>query len=182
MTAGELAGKAAKRQKFYDSIRPLFGKITPKQTEGMEAILDEWDSRKFTDLRWLAYILATVFHETGRTMQPVKEYGGEIYLKTKKYYPYYGRDLVQTTWLRNYQKVKAFTGVDVVKDPEKIGELKLAAKVAIEFMNKGYYTGKKLSDYFNEKSDWKNARKIINGLDQAATISVYGLKFYAALI
>lgn len=172
------------RKAFFLQIRiGLYdGKITQSHVDGITAILDEWDARGFTDIRWLAYILATVYHETARTMQPITEKGGEKYLKSKKYYPYYGRDLVQTTWDYNYEKVKKFTGIDVVKNPELIAELKTAAKVAIEFMNKGWYTGKKLAHYFNDKvDDPVNARRIINGLDKAELISRYYKEFNKAL-
>ena len=37
-----------------------------------------------------AYVLATAFWETARTIQPVREMGGEKYLRSKKCYPYVG--------------------------------------------------------------------------------------------
>ena len=168
----------------YDIIREkLFsGKLTQTQVNGIEAILDEWDNQGHKDKRWLAYILATVYHETAKRMQPVKEFGGEAYLKTKKYYPYYGRDLVQTTWKENYEKVKEFTGVDVVTKPYLIADLKVAAATAIHFMVNGYYTGKKLSHYFNgKKDDPVNARRIINGTDKASQIAEVYKVFLQAL-
>jgi putative chitinase len=61
-------------QTFYDKIRPLFGgKLTAGQVQGMEAIIAEFGKRKLSDLRWLAYALATAFHETGKAMQPIEE-------------------------------------------------------------------------------------------------------------
>jgi hypothetical protein len=165
---------------FYDAIRPMFNPLTKSQVDGIDLILVEWTKTGEKDLRWLAYILATVFHETGKRMQPVKEGGGEAYLRSKSYYPYYGRDLVQTTWRVNYERVKKFTGVDVVSNPDLI--VTVSASVAIHFMIKGYYTGKKLGDYFNElKENWREARRIINGNDKAEMIAEYGKKFYAAL-
>ena len=167
----------------YEAINLLLfnGKISQSQKEGIEAIMAEFNKR-FTDKRWLAYILATAYHETGKKMQPVTELGGENYLKSKKYYPYYGRDLCQTTWLANYENVKAFTGVDVVSNPELIKDLKIASQVIVEFMNKGYYTGKKLSHYFDATvNDPINARRIINGTDKAALIASYYDTFRSAL-
>ncbi|MGN6352807.1 MAG: hypothetical protein ACTHLB_05425 [Parafilimonas sp.] len=171
------------RHNFFDKAKLLFGKYTQPQVDGLNAILDEWEKDPAnTDIRQLAYILATVFHETGKTMQPVKEWGGEDYLRKKSYYPYYGRDLVQTTWKENYEKVKAFSGVDVVAHPELIAQMPLAAQVAIKFMKKGHYTGKKLADYFNEtKEDAINARRIINGTYKAEIITGYYAVFKAAL-
>lgn len=157
------------------------GKVSLSQTEGINALVSEFNRRGFPDARWLSYILATVYHETGKKMQPVTEFGGQTYLKSKKYYPYYGRDLVQTTWKANYEKVKTFTGVDVVSNPELIKDLKTAAAVAVEFMNKGYYTGKKLSNYFNATvEDPINARRIINGVDRAELVASYYSKILTA--
>lgn len=147
------------------------GSLSDLQKGGIDTIITEAED---LPLNQLAYILATIYHETGRKMQPVKEYGGEAYLKSKKYYPYYGRDLVQTTWKANYEKVKEFSGIDVVANPDLIGQMPLAAKVAITFMRKGWYTGKKLSDYFSDtKEDALNARRIINGLDCAEKVVAY---------
>lgn len=64
------------REFFFDEVREnLFsGVLKPRQVEGMEAILDEWDASHATnDDRWLAYMLATAYHETGRAMGPVEE-------------------------------------------------------------------------------------------------------------
>lgn len=164
----------------FDNTRHLFNKLSPLQVRGIEAIVEEWNKRHIPDLRQLAYILATVFHETAKTMQPIKERGGEDYLKTKPYYPYYGKDLLQTTWVVNYERVKKFTGIDVVANPDLITTVSVS--VAIEFMIKGYYTGKKLSDYFNPTTeDWVHARRIINGLDKADLIAGYGRSFHSAL-
>ncbi len=156
----------------YDIIKPLFmGSFSERQLNGLNTIVEEAGD---IDDRHLAYILATIFHETGRKMQPVTEYGGEAYLKAKLYYPFYGRDLVQTTWRVNYEKVKEFSRIDVISNPELIGQMPLAARVAIKFMQQGWYTGKKLSDFFNnEISNPVGARRIINGMDKAELIAGY---------
>lgn len=172
------------RKSFFIQVRiNLFdGNLSQLQVDGLTALLDEWEKRGFTDQRWLAYILATVYHETARQIQPIKEKGGQAYLMKKAYYPYYGRDLVQTTWKANYEKVKKFTGIDVVTNPELIADLKTAAAVAIEFMNKGWYTGKKLANYFNDSvNDPVNARRIINGTDKAELIAGYYREFFKAI-
>lgn len=165
----------------YDLLNTLLfdGKLNDSQRQGIEIIIDNAEN---LSVKQLAYVLATIYHETGRKMQPCKEIGGEAYLKGKKYYPYYGRDLVQTTWVSNYQKVKAFTGIDVVNNPDLIGQMPLAAQVAITFMLKGWYTGKKLADYFtDDKEDALNARRIINGMDCAEKILAYYVNFKKAI-
>ena len=63
------------RSKFYDTIkRTLFkGSLSISQMSGMEAIFNEYELRQLNNLEWLAYILATAYHETGRRMQPIYE-------------------------------------------------------------------------------------------------------------
>jgi predicted chitinase len=168
---------------FFAAIKAngLFSTLSQKQVDGINALIKECESQNIGDTRQIAYILATVYHETAKTMQPVKEFGSEAYLRGKKYYPYYGRDLCQTTWEANYLKVKKFSGIDVIKNPELIGQMPLSAKVAVAFMSKGWYTGKKLSDYTTVlKFDAVNARRIINGTDKAELISGYYDKFLKA--
>lgn len=164
------------RRNFFDCIRPMFGgKIAGDQVDGMTKILDEWEKRKLEDKRWLAYMLATVFHETAQKMQPIQEYGSEHYLKSKPYWPYIGRGLVQVTWKTNYAKFGITEPGDLMKWPDCLLPL-------FDGMIQGMFTGKRLSDYFSTShNDPVQARKIINGLDKAAMIAGYYKKFLAPL-
>lgn len=163
------------RTAFYNAIRPLFGSISTSQVAGMESILNEWDKRSLTDLRWLAYMFATTFHETSETMQPVREYGSEAYLRSKPYYPWVGEGLVQVTWEVNHRKFGATAPGQLLTWPACLSPL-------FDGMIQGVFTGKKLGDYFNDKTaDPKNARRIINGTDRAVLIAGYYAKFLAAL-
>jgi hypothetical protein len=177
------------RKKFFDGIRgsPMPKKLNTGQVKGITVILDEWERRGLTDLRHLAYMLATTFHETAATMQPITEYGSQKYLKAKKYWPWIGRGFVQLTWEPNYiamQKLLKSAGfdVDIVADPDAALRPDVAAFIMFEGMARGTFTGKKLSTYFNAKiTDWFNARRIINILDDAAMIASYAKQFYADL-
>ena len=177
------------RKAFYDHIRKVMfsGIMSGKQVEGIEAILNEWEKRGLTDKRWLAYMLATTFHETARTMQPIEEYGrgkGRKYgipdINTGK--TYYGRGFVQLTWLSNYQTFERLLKQPLTTQPELALDLKISTEILFTGMEKGLFTGKRLSDYFNaDKEDWIHARRIINGMDCAETIASYANKFYTAL-
>lgn len=178
------------RKAFFDKVRhqPFPGSLAAQAVQGMDAILNEWERRGLTDLRWLAYMLATTFHETARTMQPIAEYGRG---RGKKYgtpdpvtgQTYYGRGFVQLTWIDNYRKMGELLGADLVNHPDKAMELHIAAAIMFEGMIRGSFTGKKLADYFDgSHTDWTNARKIINGLDKAETIAAYARQFHGALI
>lgn len=177
------------RKKFFDAIRssPFPGSLTPGQVDGINCILDEWDRRKLTDLRWLSYMLATTFHETAHTMQPIAEYGKG---KGRRYgepaangHTYYGRGFVQLTWQANYQKMSDLLEVDLVNYPDRAMEPKIATKILFVGMLLGTFTNKKLAHYFGPGvSDWVGARRIINGIDRAQEIATIARKFYAALL
>ena len=185
------------RQAFFDAVRsnPFGGRLSKSQTDGITAILDEWDKRRLTDVRWLSYMLATTKHETAHTMQPIVERGKKAYFD--KYdgrkdlgntvpgdgYRFRGRGFVQLTGRTNYVRASAKLGVDLVAMPDRALDPTIAAAIMFEGMTAGWFTGKKLADYFTDgKADWKNARRIINGLDKAASIANYGKAFYAALL
>jgi len=146
------------------------------QMEGYFKIIAEFQKQGFNDIRWLAYILATTLHETAHTMKPVKEYGSEAYLKSKKYYPWVGRGYVQLTWDYNYAKYGIRDDMDKAMDPD------FAAFIIIDGMTKGKFSGPKLSQFFTTKVDDPfNARTIVNGLDMAGLIRDYHYKILSAL-
>lgn len=137
----------------------------------------EWFKAKQCDGRKLAYVFATAWHETAFTLDPVSEYGGEAYLKSKPYYPFYGRGYVQLTWEDNYK----LYGIE--KTPNKALNPEFAAFIAIDGMLRGKFTGKKLSDYFGvDREDPIGARKIINGTDRAQQIATYYHDFLKIII
>lgn len=125
-----------------------------------------------------AYALATAYHETAHTMTPVREYGGETYLKSKKYYPYVGMGFVQLTWKYNYEKATKELGVDFVSNPKMLLNPAYSAEILVVGSSEGWFTGKKLSDYITlSKSDFTSARRIINGTDKAALIAGYAKEY-----
>ena len=169
------------RKEFYSQIRATLvkGGLNQAQVDGFEAILDEWEKRKLQDLRWLAYIMATAWHETAQLMQPIEEFGrgrGKAYAPT-----YYGRGFVQITWKRNYAKFSDVIDVDLVTHPEKALEMDNAIQILFAGMIDGLFTGKALSDYFDKNADWRGARAIVNGKDRAAEIAGYAQKIWDSL-
>jgi len=136
-------------------------------------------------LHELAYVLATAYHETAHTMKPVREYGGEKYLKSKKYYPYVGMGYVQLTWKTNYEKASKKFGVDFVAHPKLLLEPKYAAPILVVGMKEGWFTGKSLKSYIDDldepdKEDLRefaNARRIINGTDKQVEIGYLALEY-----
>lgn len=175
------------RAVFFDHVRhgPFPGKLAQAQVVGTGTILDEAERRGMIDDRWLAYMLATAYHETAHTMQPIEEYGhgkGHPYGKPVNGHVYYGRGYVQLTWDYNYKKMGDLLDIDLVNHPERALEPAVAAGVMFEGMERGSFTGKKLGDFFNGRlTDYVNARTIINGHDRAEQIAGYARLFHAAL-
>ncbi len=187
--------------KFFDEIREtLFGGfLTQSQVDGINAKLAAFDEFRISDDRWRAYMLATSYHETAKTMQPIEEYGkgrrkkygkmikhnGEPYTWPDKIY--YGRGDVQLTWYENYERMGELLGIPLLENPDLALEPEISAKVMIEGMtkgisNKGDFTGLSLENFFNSYTDDPvNARRIINGLDKAKLIAGYYFKFLNAI-
>jgi len=122
----------------------------------------------------IAYVLATAQHETNGTYRAVKEayWLDEGWRKRNlRYYPYYGRGLVQLTWKDNYQKYSDILGVDLVKVPSIVMRDNVSLFLLVHGFKYGTFTSKKLENYVNEnKTDYINARACINGKDRAEHI------------
>jgi len=192
----------------FDILRKGLGILNQSQVNEFNFIVSEMDKDKSITYPQASYILATVWHETAKTMLPIAEYGkgknrvygtwlinskGDRYCfkdgsKRDAYlfsdYPnlYYGRGYVQLTWQCNYSLASKKLGVDFLKNPELVMQKDHAVKIMLTGMKEGWFTGKKLSDYINQsKKDYEGARRIINGTDKAKLISDYAVIIEKAL-
>ena len=147
--------------------------------------------------QYLAYMLATVYHETAFTMESIAEYGkgegrpyGEPDERTGQ--SYYGRSYPQLTWYENYKKAsdnlfdkKLSQGcIDFINEPDLILKPFYGMQVTVFGMLEGWFTGKSLDDFWGENGsyDYVNARKIINGTDKAHTIAGYAKEIESAIL
>jgi putative chitinase len=185
------------RSYFFDSVRAYLAanqSLTQDQVNGLTALLDYYDTVGIEgtgdyDDRYFAYILATMWHETAFTCQPIAEYGkgaGTPYGQPAGPYNqvYYGRGFVQLTWYDNYlaQDTKLGLNSELVTTPDLALDPDIATQILFAGMRDGDFTGKQLSDYFTDTvTDWYNARRIVNATDQATTIAGYAEKFLNAL-
>jgi hypothetical protein len=160
----------------------------------MSSVLDGWQVRfPNGDLRWLAYMFATTYHETARQMIPVREayWLSEEWRKNNlPYYPYYGRGFVQLTHKSNYEHAGDVLGVDMVSNPDLALVFEYAAVVMFTGMTEGWFrkdsagVPHSLPRYFSDSIDDPiRARRIINGYEPgvAEAIEGYHQKFLAAL-
>jgi hypothetical protein len=180
------------RAAYFDAVREVLfdGALSQQQVDGQCVLLGLWDYQAtgspMTDTRWLAYILATVYHECATKMWPITEMGSQDYLQGKEYWPYIGRGYVQLTWEENYRNASSALGLiddrDLVEHPELALDSLIAARIMFRGMAEGWFTGRKLGQYFNDDTDdAKNARQIVNGNDCDELIAGYHNTFLEAL-
>jgi predicted chitinase len=198
------------REAFYAALRRrdsgVFGtSLRQTQVEGMEAILA---ASAGLPLPCVAYILATAYHETAYTMQPVRETladtdakavsrlenawkaGRLKWVKT----PYWrfdadgktwlGRGYVQLTHKTNYARAGRELGLDLVGNPGLAMQPTVAALILVRGSMEGWFTGRKLPSYMaGDGFDYVNARAVINGdvKGNGAKIAAEAKAFEAAL-
>lgn len=189
---------------FFAAVRAgrtLGPTLSQGEVEGCEVITTTCAG---LPVAWVAYCLATAAHETAFTMQPIKERGGTAYF-TRLYdisgerpakarelgnlqpgdgAKFCGRGYVQLTGRANYARASEKVGVDFVSDPDLVMQPEYAAAIMRRGMVEGWFTGKSLSTYLPaeaQRDQFKNARRIINGLDRADDIAGYALEFQSAL-
>lgn len=194
------------RKAFFDVCRKgvMGPTLDGDEVSGSEAILDACEG---LPLAFTAYALATAWHETAHTMQPVKEYGGNAYF-TRMYDPrgqrphvakalgntqpgdgalYAGRGYVQLTGRANYAKAHAYTGHPLTGNPDLAMRPDIAARIMREGMLGGWFTGKSFASYLPasgkaSRESYKAARRIINGVDKSGAIADYAMGFQEALV
>ncbi len=109
----------------------------------------------------------------------VKDKSGKEYTNV-----YYGRGYVQLTWKANYETMSQTLnlGDELVIHPEKALDAGIAYQVMSYGMRNGSFTGRKLSDFISgNQCDYKDSRKIINGLDQWQVIKGFAEKLETML-
>jgi len=182
---------------FFEAVRPLFGgSLSQAQVDGFKIIFEAWRKVGSGNERDLAYILATAYHETARTMQPVRETLATTDAKAKErltkawksgklpwvksdYWSggWFGRGFVQLTHRANYVKASEKLGIDLVSDPSKAMIPEVSALILVRGMQEGWFTGMKLAD----AADFREARRVVNGTDRASQIAMYADAFLSAL-
>jgi len=195
------------RGKFFARIRvgKLLGPVLDQsEVDGCEAVLDAMDDLPAS---WVAYALATAYHETAHTMRPIAECGGPKYffrmydkagnrpnvaavlgnVQAGDGAKFCGRGYVQLTGRTNYAKAGRELNVNLLANPDRAMEPGIAANVMRLGMTQGWFTGRRLRDYLPAtgpvtRADFIQARRIINGQDRANDIADYAVQFMGALL
>lgn len=155
------------------------------------------EDKHINDNRWIAYMIATAWIETGN-FAPITEAGRHEYfdkyepgthlgirlgnVQTGDGYKYRGRGYCMITGLGHYKTFSRLLDIDFVKHPDLALVPENAYAIMSLGMRKGIFTGVKLSNYFTPNStDFVNARRIINGTDKAKEVADYAMKAWKLL-
>lgn len=178
----------------------------PDMTLGDTALIERECLAHGLTTEQIAYVLATAYWETGRTMKPVREaFGksdadtirrldrawekGQLSWVSKPYWrkdeddkAWFGRGYAQLTWKANYEKAGRKLGLDLVADPALAMKPEVAAQILVIGMIDGWFTGKALPDYVGGgKKDYLGARRVVNGTDKARAIAELAREYEAEL-
>lgn len=172
---------------FFDLLKKVTGKLDQVQVDTINRLLvgaSHWPAS------WLAYGLATAWHEA--RLKPIPEWGrgkGKAYGKPGKYgQAQYGRGLVQLTWDKNYAWADAALGLNgsLLRNFDRALEPDIAARILVLGMETGAFTGKSLKNYLTgeaaTREQFRQARRIINGMDKADLIAGHAERFLTALV
>ena len=168
--------------KLYRKYLDKDHKLTQREVDALEFFIDKMVRVKsfFTVPQW-AYVMATTFHETAHTFEPVREafHLSENWRKRNlRYYPYYGRGYVQLTWDYNYERYQKILDQPLLSRPDLAMQPETSFNILVHGMKHGVFTGKKLSDYVNEnRKRYDLARYVINGRDKRDLIAKYAEMF-----
>jgi hypothetical protein len=173
---------------FWGGLRKVTGVLDGVQVDIVNRLLadtTDWGNG------WLAYALATAWHEA--RLKPIEEWGkgkGKAYgtVNSTGKVPY-GRGLVQLTWHDNYKRAdtELNLGGALIKNYDLALDPEIAVKIMVRGMEAGWFTGKSLGSYIAKDhagtpSQFVNARRIINGTDKDDLIAGYAVKIQDALI
>ena len=191
---------------FFAALRPApFARLNPAQVAGIETLLEAMAGVGWP-LAFAAYGLATAAHETGRTMQPIREKGGAAYLK-RMYdiegarpakarelgndkpgdgVKYAGRGYVQLTGKANYRAAGIRLGLDLAGDPDLALDPAIAGRILVWGMAEGWFSGRRLAAFLPASGVatfemFRRARRIVNGTDRDTAIALLALDFQSAL-
>lgn len=162
----------------YGKQNAGFG-ITREQS--VDLIVQACLDNDVTDIRQIAYVLATAQHESNSFRSPDEEWGRKQAI-THAYHggeEYYGRGYAHITHQENYRNMGERLGLGdaLVAMPQRAAEPEVATRILILGMREGRFTtGHTLDRYINDRqTDYSGARAIINSRDTATAEPIANL-------
>lgn len=153
-------------------------------------IIAEARKQGITNKAQLAYILATATHESGAGAHMEEFASGRAYEGRRSLgntragdgVRFKGRGYVQLTGRRNYADWSRRLGIDLVSNPDAVKNPEVAARILVGGMKDGTFTGRRLGRYINgNQTDFRNARRVVNGTDRAGHIGNIAQRLMAAM-
>jgi WD40 repeat protein len=188
------------RANFFAAYRTVFGELDYAATVGLEQLLEFLENDPaMNDVRLRAYVLATVKFETGDRFVPVAEQGDAEHFQ--RYEPgtpigdrlgnkvpgdgerFRGRGYIGITGRENYYRMSQVLGfepkmTDLVDNPDKVNDPLVAYRIMSIGMLDGLFTGRKLSDFINERqTDYANASTVIGSGSSSSRAAAYAIDF-----
>ena len=194
--------KGIPQSSVADSIAATYPKSVRKTVHNtVTNLLAEMQRDGISDPRQQADVLAQAAIETSMGTSMTEETPGNYEHRTDlgntqkgDGHRYIGRGYIQITGRASYAYWSHRLGVDLIKHPELAARPDIAAKIAVQGMRDGTFTGmtsqgtlisgggKKLSDFINKtKTDFLHSREIVNSLDRAKTLQQKATEFLAQL-
>lgn len=178
---------------FYDVARAtLFsGRITQSQLQLIQPLLSAALAAPPATVPMVAYIMATAHWETDLFTSMEEYASGDAYegradlgnTQPGDGKRFKGRGYVQLTGRRNYEWGALASGVDLIADPARAADPSIAARLIVDGMLGGRFTGKGIGLFINDaKTDFVGARAVVNGTDRAETIAGIARLYLAALL
>lgn len=160
--------------------------ISQERIDNIAHIIGAIERHGVTRPSHVAYILATVAHESAfRCIEEIRaQPGTEIRRLQDRYWPsnYYGRGFCQLTWDYNYKKFGNLLAIPLLEKPELALQPDISADILVMGMKQGLFTGKSLSDYLDdEATDFRNARRVVNGMLHADRVEAHAKRLLTLL-
>lgn len=184
-------GLVLNRDIFWELYRKNFKEPLYQPTvDGLNYILGRFENEtRLDNIPQFSYALATAYHESGHKnsagqfirFQPVREKkaasNSEVWIKYQSKYwhtGYYGRGIIQITFVENYLKIGQLTGAGdaFVKNPDLLLELKWSYESLVAGMSVGIYRRDQKGKHTLDRHlpgetatlrHYFNAREIVNG-------------------
>lgn len=154
-------------------------------TQTIPLIVQALQKQGILSPRTLAYVLATIQHETAGTFMPIKEYGGDAYFKRYEGradlgntqpgdgVKYHGRGFIQLTGRHNYRDMGAKIGVDLENNPDLALDPTVSAMILAQFVKERGVA------QIADSGDFAGARRPVNGYDRAWDIAAIANNYLA---
>ena len=161
--------------------KKVFPDLSDEQLTNIDAISEAYLG-KWRDINQLAYILATAWIDSRLLLRPEARIPPNIemfgFVGDHWSGEYYGRGFVKIRFRETYEHFKNILDSDIVNNPDLVNsDPKVAARILIEGMVNGHFTGMILGEFINPRIiDWTSARRSVDGLNKAQEVAEIATK------